>query len=195
VSESAHGAAARHLGRAPRTPHAHAKTLLRDNVDALGAAVDALLEPTSASVAALGTIVADEVRRRGLQQPRDIWRTFKILALRAAEEDRWVPGLAVKLSKDPRWSYLYRRVRLRCDWCTGYLVVRKRHDRRYRFAGCSNYTATGCRFTMASRAYARIKCEVVAALLTDNAPEYAYVEVEAKARPANVRRKHESPTR
>jgi len=170
--------------------------LLSDNIDALGSAVAALLNPEGADSGALVDVVADEVRRRRLQPPRSIWRAFKILAKRAAEEDRWVPAVAVKLSADPRWVQAYRRVRIRCGWCcTGYLVVRKRRDRRYRFAGCSNYTGDGCRFTIGSRAYARVKCEVVAALIAGIEPEHDYIQVEPKPRASNATRKRKSSSR
>ena len=78
----------------------------------------------------------------------------------------------------PGFGLLYRRVRMRCGCGNGYLVVRKRWGHNYRFAGCSTYTASGCKFTIGSRDYTRIKSAVVLAIVRGETPEHDFFMLE-----------------
>lgn len=163
------GAAWRHLhGTEPPKPTRHAKILVSDFLDDNGE----LRGDTP-----LGAIVLDECRRRGIKPPRDIIEEFDIFWQRASlESTGWLPGWVTELSKkDPDFRKLWRRVRIPCEWCDGYLVVRRRGDRRYKFAGCSNYVENECRFTIGSRQYANTKGRVVFALFIGTEPEAPYL--------------------
>ena len=62
----------------------------------------------------------------------------------------------------------------RCDECDGYLILRKRGDRRFRFAGCSEYSDTACRFTASASEYVHRKAAVIWAILAETVEPYGY---------------------
>ena len=102
--------------------------------------------------------------------------------------DERIPSAILALASDPVFGRLYRRVRLRCGalGCTGYMVVRNRTDRRYRFAGCSTYNHTHCTETIGSWEYVIRKSEAVRDLLSDRSPRYPLIFVVPKPRQPKV---------
>jgi hypothetical protein len=131
---------------------------------------------------ALQAVVADEVRRRGIRPPQSLWQLLKLVASRVRMEDGWLPAAIVNLASDSVWQRLWRSVRLRCQWCDGYVVLHHRNDRQYKFAGCSNYTNDNCHFTLGSREYTRQKADVILALYAGNEPTIDYRVVMPKPR-------------
>lgn len=104
--------------------------------------------------------------KRGGSKPRSAAVMVKILArYLKLRGEVWVPGDLTAMSKHPEFNAMWRTVRLCCQNCDGYYVVRHRLGRAYKIAGCSNYRDTGCRSTMGSKEYTRAKGDVVLAVL------------------------------
>ena len=98
--------------------------------------------------------------------------------------DERIPAEIIALAANPTFGRLYRRVRLRCSapMCIGYMVVRKRADRRYKFAGCSTYNDTRCSETIGSWEYVIRKSEAVRDLLDDRPARFPLIFVTPKPR-------------
>jgi hypothetical protein len=88
---------------------------------------------------------------------------------------------------DRSFHRLWITTRLCCASCDGYLIVRGRLDRAFRFAGCSNYTDEGCRFTLTSKEYVRRKAAAIDAMLTGDDPPFQTLQFRIPAKYATKR--------
>lgn len=121
--------------------------------------------------------------KRGGSAPKSAKSALRILARYLKLKDEvWVPGELTAMSKDPAFNHLWRKLRLQCEGCGGYYVLRGRRDRSYKIAGCTNYHSQGCRSTMGSKEYTRAKGDVVIALLLGQPPPRSYFLVESSSR-------------
>jgi len=125
-------------------------------------------------------LYADVAARQHRQRQR---RRLHPHVAKRPEAER-VPREVLARASDPRFGYLFRRVRLVCPAadCTGYMVVRGRGDRRYRFAGCSLYRETGCRETLGSWAFVERKAAAIEDLLASRPPSHPVIFVTPKPR-------------
>lgn len=133
-----------------------------DNIPAVRSFVDAewLLEqnPNVDYEAVIEEVMKTEYTRVG--SPRSPKQALRMLARRLhLERTKWFPGwLARFAASNADFKRAYKTVVLQCpECCSGHLRVLKRRypsGRWYRFAACSDYHVTGCRFTVASKVYA-----------------------------------------
>jgi hypothetical protein len=151
------------------------------------AEMNAVLEadPTAEPWPMILRVLALEVRRTRARMPTSVNGLLRLLHRRLVlEQDVWVPRAIVELgASGGRFADLWRLVRLNCERCDGYLVVRWRNDRAFRIAGCSNWNANGCRFTLGSKPYVRRKADVVLALLAGDEPEAPHFVLSQPMRP------------
>jgi len=150
---------------------------------------------TPANVASWGSDVAPCVRCGRDAQPH-IVADIKARPQRKREErrlrvhvpkrpaDERIPPEVLARRTDPVFGRIYRRARLVCPTptCGGYMVVRGRADRRFKFAGCSTYNETHCKATLGSWEYVERKSAAVEDLIAARTPRYAVIFVTPKPR-------------
>jgi len=86
----------------------------------------------------------------------------------------WLTDVGRFKRTHPDFSRLWFALRLCCELCDGYLVVRGRRDRKYKFAGCSQFVESGCTHTLGSREYAQRKADVILAIMCGIEPPQAF---------------------
>jgi len=129
----------------------------------------------------LGPHLYDDVASK--RQRKRVRRQTHPYVAKRPEAER-IPPQTLARSADPVFGHLYRRVRLVCPApnCGGYMVVRGRADRRFKFTGCSSYNETHCKATLGSWEYVERKAAVVDDLIAGRPPRYPIRFVQPKPR-------------
>jgi len=116
-------------------------------------------------------------------------RAMKSLAAQLKREEQFfeLSEIGSRSRLDRSFHRLWLCMRLRCELCDGYLVVRGRSDRKFRFAGCSNYTDQDCRFTLTSKEYVQRKAAAIDAILAGDDAPFPVLKIPFPARYARMR--------